>query len=960
MRAPPALLSLSLPLSLSLSLWLPLSLPGGAGAYGFRNCIQSPRDPGSFRCVQRFLRAAAAAVSDLPAAATALNLSRNALPALGPRAFAGLPALRSLDVAHNALAALAPGAFAGLAALRSLDLAHNRLRRLEEGALAGLGNLTRLRLDHNPLGALAPGALRPLRALRRLSLRGGRLAALAPVAAAVAPLRALRLLDLCGNRIAALGPAPPLPEPLAALRLCNNSLRELRGAAPALLPRSLRDLDLSYNNISAAAPFARLRLRGLRRLRVAGNALDALELLRASDVRPRGLDPSGLRLEPAGVRALCGRLAAGGARLPRLRLRGNGLRELPDGALSACPALGALDLSGNRLRELRCAGRLLAPRQRAALGELRAEHNALRRLAPCGGAPELPALRNLSLRFNRILLAGPGAFAFAPGLRELRLDVNGLARLDRAALRGLRELRALRLDNNLLSDLFAGSFADLGQLRSLNLRNNRVSVLFAGAFAGLRRLDTLDLGGNNLRHLAGAALRGLGALRRLYLDRNRLQELSAEAFRAVRGALEVLDLRANALRFEHRAPRRPPPFRELGRLRALKLQAQQPFGLHVVPRRLFQGLRSLSALHLSQNWLLAVAPDAFDDLARLGYLGLADSGGGMGDLPAGVFKNLSALRVLDLENAGLRSLGAAVLGNLSALRQLRLARNALRTLDPALPAALPALRYLDLRKCPLRCACANAWLPRWLRRAPLQAVYLFNYTCGGADGGGGGAGGAPRYLHRFDAAVCFAGAGRALFAGTAPALLLLLALPLLRARAGGWLRYRLWALRAGRRRDPRRFAFHAFVSYSAADEAWVLGELVPRLEGAALRLCLHHRDFAPGRAVLDNIADAVHASRAAVCVLSRAFLRSAWCHAELQLATHRLLEERLRDALVLVFLERVPARRLPAFLRLRPELLRRTHLRWPADPRERPLFWARLQAALRGAGGDDDEEEEEG
>lgn len=40
--------------------------------------------------------------------------------------------------------------------------------------------------------------------------------------------------------------------------------------------------------------------------------------------------------------------------------------------------------------------------------------------------------------------------------------------------------------------------------------------------------------------------------------------------------------------------------------------------------------------------------------------------------------------------------------------------------------------------------------------------------------------------------------------------------------------------------------YDAFVSFCSQDEAWVLGEMAPRLEeqgNPRLRLCLHNRDF---------------------------------------------------------------------------------------------------------------------
>ncbi|KAM6033155.1 toll-like receptor 13, partial [Theristicus caerulescens] len=179
------------------------------------------------------------------------------------------------------------------------------------------------------------------------------------------------------------------------------------------------------------------------------------------------------------------------------------------------------------------------------------------------------------------------------------------------------------------------------------------------------------------------------------------------------------------------------------------------------------------------------------------------------------------------------------------------------------------------------------------------------------------------------------------------------------------LRYHFYLLRAwvnGRwRREERRYAYDSFVSYNSADEGWVLGELVPELERGSLRLCLHHRDFSPGRAIIDNIVDSIYNSRKTVCVVSRSYLRSEWCSLEIQLASYRLFDE-LRDVLVLVFLEAIPDAELSAYHRMRRVLLKRTYLHWPPEPQARQLFWAKLKRALRSgyAEGREEEEEEEG
>lgn len=185
---------------------------------------------------------------------------------------------------------------------------------------------------------------------------------------------------------------------------------------------------------------------------------------------------------------------------------------------------------------------------------------------------------------------------------------------------------------------------------------------------------------------------------------------------------------------------------------------------------------------------------------------------------------------------------------------------------------------------------------------------------------------------------------------------------------GPALRYLLLILRAkvrGRKGAAgAKFQYDAFISYSSKDEAWVMQQLVPNLEMPAsgatgLRLCLHHRDFRPGSAVLENIEAAIYSSRHTICVVSRHFLRSEWCSVEFQLASLRLLCDG-SDVLLLVFLEEIPEHRLSPYTRLRKIVRKKTYLLWPEEPQERDTFWVRLIDALKdneeegGRGGEDE------
>lgn len=59
------------------------------------------------------------------------------------------------------------------------------------------------------------------------------------------------------------------------------------------------------------------------------------------------------------------------------------------------------------------------------------------------------------------------------------------------------------------------------------------------------------------------------------------------------------------------------------------------------------------------------------------------------------------------------------------------------------------------------------------------------------------------------------------------------------------------------------FTYHAFISYSHSDADWVRDQLLPCLENNRnpYRLCIHERDFMPGRWIIDNIIDNIENSR---------------------------------------------------------------------------------------------------
>ncbi|XP_066511977.1 toll-like receptor 2 [Hoplias malabaricus] len=143
--------------------------------------------------------------------------------------------------------------------------------------------------------------------------------------------------------------------------------------------------------------------------------------------------------------------------------------------------------------------------------------------------------------------------------------------------------------------------------------------------------------------------------------------------------------------------------------------------------------------------------------------------------------------------------------------------------------------------------------------------------------------------------------------------------------------------------------YDAFVSYSQHDAEWVEEILVPKLENAhpPFALCLHKRDFLPGRWIVDSIIDSIEKSHRTLFVLSENFVTSEWCRYELDFSHFRIIDEH-NDSAVLILLEPIPKETIPKrFLKLRKIMNSRTYLEWPQDEERREEFWNNLRAALK-------------
>ncbi|XP_051013321.1 toll-like receptor 2 [Acomys russatus] len=170
---------------------------------------------------------------------------------------------------------------------------------------------------------------------------------------------------------------------------------------------------------------------------------------------------------------------------------------------------------------------------------------------------------------------------------------------------------------------------------------------------------------------------------------------------------------------------------------------------------------------------------------------------------------------------------------------------------------------------------------------------------------------------------------------------------------GLWYLRMMWAWLQAKRKPKRApcrdVCYDAFVSYSEQDSYWVENLMVQQLENSdpPFKLCLHKRDFVPGKWIIDNIIDSIEKSHKTVFVLSENFVRSEWCKYELDFSHFRLFDES-NDAAILVLLERIEKKAVPQrFCKLRKIMNTKTYLEWPLDEAQQEMFWANLRTAIK-------------
>uniref|UniRef100_A0A3Q3BS30 Toll-like receptor 22 n=1 Tax=Kryptolebias marmoratus TaxID=37003 RepID=A0A3Q3BS30_KRYMA len=910
-------------------------------AYSLKNCTEiyqeNPSAGVALNCAYRRFKTIP---DDIPKNAVSIQLNGNWLQKLNKDDFHGMSNLVFLDVKSNCISYVENGSFADLVLLKTLYMRSNCLSNLTGFMFQGLSSLTVLDLNSNKIQVIHNAAFQFLTSLQVLDLSENQLQQASDIQP-ILQLLQIQRLDLTCNLFFSFETKDlqlNFSSSLKELVISSDYLKKFSITTPVF--PYLQKLDLSSCAQSLKVKWDipdKNLLRNITQLYLAGTMFSVKReqtLLQNFDsLRHLSLQYWNRFIEKGLLSTVC-QIST----LRSLDLNSNYLKNWPVQRLASCSDLTDLDLSRNEIAEL----------PKTSIQSL----NKLRSLNMCQNKLTkvpydvriLTSLEILNMNANLISELSCEDFVNTTHLMELSLNKNRITKLDKCVFEHLSDLKLLDLSNNLLQtvgDTFKGS---LQKLDMLDLSHNAILILSAGEFQGLQSLRHMNVASNNFPLMEPKTFSKLNNLEDL------VASLSFDFVTYFRGLQHLENLtiylcRTGPLKIP--VPKDTEAFFQLKSLKNLTVICSSKRSLIPleVPKELLRAMKHLESFKAENIYNKPPDWDTFQFNTQLKSLTLTKTD--LSNLKPNLFLPIPNLQVLDLSESNLKSIDFLVQANLTALRYLKLTDNEMVGINETVLRSLPSLIYLNLDNNPFNCECSNADFIQWIKNnKQTQVVNAHQYKCSFPLDRRG------TFLLDFDVQSCWNDGSFFYFISST----CLVVLTLLTSFIYHFLRWQLaytfhlflafvYDSRRRKKGDPHQF--DAFVSYNVHDEDWVYREMLPVLEGEqGWRLCLHHRDFQPGKPIMENITDAIYGSRKTICVISRHYLQSEWCSREIQMASFRLFDEQ-KDVLILLFLEDIPSRHLSPYYRMRKLVKKRTYLSWPQAAQHPGVFWQNVQRALQ-------------
>uniref|UniRef100_A0A8C6WT03 TIR domain-containing protein n=1 Tax=Neogobius melanostomus TaxID=47308 RepID=A0A8C6WT03_9GOBI len=554
----------------------------------------------------------------------------------------------------------------------------------------------------------------------------------------------------------------------------------------------------------------------------------------------------------------------------------------------------------------------------------------------------IPALKKLDIGANGISVLNDTLLQSCSNLTELDISKNSMADMTEASLQMLTRLTRLTIEDNRLSRVPL-AIRNMTSLTYLSFEGNDITELTCSDFTNLYSLTVLNLSDNRISQLSSCVLKELPRLKVLNIQNNYISQIN----NAFSSSLVQLNMNDNKVQWLYKGA-----FENMSSLIDLKLET----GVTIVQRGAFDGLgfKELQIVSFERYCCNSPRADIFSNnnkIVNLHFTRCKDF-----SLDSELFEPLTELTVLEVTNCNANSLDFLIHANLTKLEKLIFKDNELTVVNEIVFEALPSLKYLDLSENPFVCDCSNDWFIEWaIRNKQVQVANAYQYRCSSPSSEEG------RFLLDFNVRLCWEFTGFLYFISSSALVLLTLLSSFIFHFLRWQLVYGYYLLLAflydsKKRRQGCPHIYDAFVSYNVHDEDWVYGELLYELEERqGWKLCLHHRDFIPGKAIIENITDAIYSSRKTllwICPGSILYTEPTVKHSVIvntltcvSVCSFRLFDEH-KDVLILLFLEEISSNQLIPFYRMRKLVKSRTYLSWTQARSHKGLFWEKVRRAL--------------
>nr|APJ35910.1 toll-like receptor 5 [Gallus gallus]APJ35911.1 toll-like receptor 5 [Gallus gallus] len=565
---------------------------------------------------------------------------------------------------------------------------------------------------------------------------------------------------------------------------------------------------------------------------------------------------------------------------------------------------------------------------------------------------------------------------------------NNLKNPDTDTFTGLArsDLHLLDISNGFIFSLNSLIFESLRNLEFLNLFRNKINQIQKQAFFGLENLEILNLSSNLLGELYDYTFEGLHSIMYIDLQQNHIGMIGEKSFSNLVN-LKIIDLRDNAIKKLPSFPHLTSAFLSDNKLMSVAHTAI--VATHIELERnwlanlgdlyvLFQ-VPGVQYLLLKQNRFSYCVKhvDAIEN-NQLIYMDLGENMLQLvweRGLCLDVFRTLSKLQVLHLNNNYLSALPQEIFNGLTSLKRLNLASNllshlSLRVFPQSLinlnlsgnqlfspkPEVFMTLSILDITHNKYVCDCALKSLLVWLNET--------NVTLGGSESDRycvypPALAGVPVSFLTYDdcdedelqQTLRFS-----VFVFLSVTLLMFLMSTIIFTRCRGicfvWYKTITKTLIGSHppAADTSEYMYDAYLCYSKNDFEWVQNSLLKHLDSQyfdknRFTLCFEERDFLPGEEHINNIRDAIWKSRKTICVVTRQFLKDGWCVEAFNFAQSRYFSD-LKEVLIMVVVGSLSQYQLMKHKPIRIFLQRSRYLRWPEDYQDIGWFLDNLSSQI--------------